>query len=253
VTEVRDAATVMLVRDRAGSMEVFMLLRNPRSAFIAGAHVFPGGAVDEADRHADLAAVCGGRSEAEASAVLGIPSGGLAYWVAAVRESFEEAGVLLARTADGEVVRFDDPSVEARFAIHREDVDRGRRRLVDVCVEEGLVLDVDAIHYFGHWITPPGLTRRYDTRFFVARAPAAQVPLHDDREAVDHLWVRPADALALGEEGELELILPTIRNLVAISRFERADDLLAAAAASEGTIEDEGGRRILLPDEVVPL
>lgn len=255
--EVRDAATVMLVRDRAGSMEVFMLLRNPHSAFVGGAHVFPGGAVDEADRQADLAAVCAGRSDAEASAVLGIGAGGLAYWVAAVRESFEEAGVLLARTADGEVVRFDDPPVEARFAVHRADVDHGRRRLVDVCAEEGLVLAVDAIHYFGHWITPPGLNRRYDTRFFVARAPEAQVPLHDDREAVDHLWVRPADALARHEAGELDLILPTIRNLVAISRFERADDLLsaAAAAASEGTVdvEDEGGRRILLPDEAVPL
>src|SRR5438045_7172367 len=95
---VRDAATVMLVRDAAngGGMEVFMLRRNLNSDFVGGAYVFPGGAVDEEDRHADLERVCQGLSDDAASVQLGIPSGGLAFWVAAVRECFEEAGVLLA-------------------------------------------------------------------------------------------------------------------------------------------------------------
>src|SRR3954467_244323 len=101
---IRDAATVMLVRDGAdgnGPLEVFMLRRNLNSDFVGGAYVFPGGAVDEADRHADLEAICEGRSDDQASAMLGVDSGGLAYWVAAIRESFEEAGRLLAHRGGG--------------------------------------------------------------------------------------------------------------------------------------------------------
>ena len=104
--QVRDAATVMLVRDAAdgGGMEVFMLRRNLNSDFVGGAYVFPGGAVDEADRHSDLERICTGRTDAAASEQLGIDSGGLAYWVAAVRECFEEAGVLLAVPEDSDDV-----------------------------------------------------------------------------------------------------------------------------------------------------
>src|SRR5204863_2170793 len=102
----------MLVRDGAddnGPLEVFMLRRTLNADFVGGAYVFPGGAVDEADRHADLGSVCEGRSDAEASGLLGIERGGLAFWVAAVRECFEEAGVLLAYAVDGDVVRLTDP------------------------------------------------------------------------------------------------------------------------------------------------
>src|SRR5581483_1632353 len=112
--EVRDAATVMLVRDGAGGLEVFMLRRNLNSDFVGGAYVFPGGAVDVADRHADLEAVCEGRSDDQASQLLEIDSGGLAYWVAAIRECFEEAGVLLAYDAGGQLVSLADPDVAAR-------------------------------------------------------------------------------------------------------------------------------------------
>src|SRR5207244_2201371 len=178
----------MLVRDgAAGGMEVLMLRRNLNADFVGGAYVFPGGAVDEADRHADLEAVCEGRSDDQASVLLGVDRGGLAFWVAAIRECFEEAGVLLAYGPDGEVMRLSDAAVEARFARHRAAVDSGERRLLDVCAEERLRLAVDGIHYFSHWITPEGAPRRYDTRFFVAAAPAEQAPLHDDREVVANL------------------------------------------------------------------
>ena len=254
---VRDAATVMLVRDGDDGLEVFMLRRNLNSDFVGGAYVFPGGAVDEADRHSDLDAVCKGRSDDGASQLLGIDRGGLAFWVAAIRESFEEAGVLLATTSEGDVVSFADPDVAERFTMHRKAVDSGERRLVEICVEEHLQLAVADIHYFSHWITPLGAPRRYDTRFFVAAAPPEQVPLHDDRETIANLWVRPADALERCKRGELDMIFPTIKNLQAISRFERSDDLLdaAAAIAHVPTIlprisRDEGhGVRILLPGD----
>ena len=253
---VRDAATVMLVRDGTEGMEVFMLRRNLSSVFVGGAYVFPGGAVDEEDRHTDLGPVCTGRTDAGASELLGIPEGGLAFWVAAVRECFEEAGVLLAHDRSGAVLSLADPDVERRFVAHRRDIDVGARRLVDVCLEEGLLLAVDRIHYFSHWITPVGPPRRYDTRFFVTAAPEEQVPLHDSRETIAGLWTRPADALARYAAGELDLILPTIRNLEAIGRFERSEDLLAAAAAIESVpamlprvVRDGHGMRIVLPGD----
>ncbi len=266
---VRDAATVMLVRDAPvrdrgpddpGGLEVFMLRRNLRSDFVGGAYVFPGGGVDDHDRVADLEAVCEGRRDADASAQLGVEAGGLAFWVAAIRESFEEAGVLLAYDGAGQghdgLIRLDDPATIERFAQHRRAVDHGERRLVEVCRQEGLRLAVDAMYYFSHWITPEGPTRRYDTRFFVARAPDAQVPLHDDREVIANLWVRPAEALAANRAGEFEMIFPTIRTLIALERFDRADDLMAAAAAIGEVpailpriVEDEGGVRIVLPGD----
>ena len=125
--EVRDAATVLLVRDGHAGLEVFMLRRNLESTFVGGAYVFPGGAVDPADRAADLEAISVGRTDAEASRRLGIDRGGLAYWVAAIREGFEEAGVLLAYDRDGRIVDLDSPEHAARWTEHRRAVDRGER------------------------------------------------------------------------------------------------------------------------------
>ena len=256
---IRDAATVMLVRDGADGrspMEVFMLRRNLNSDFVGGAYVFPGGAVDEADRHADLEAVCTGRSDDQASVLLGIDRGGLAYWVAAIRECFEEAGVLLATRDDGEIISLADSDIADRFTAHRKAVDSGETRLIEVCERESLRLAVDRIHYFSHWITPVGPVRRYDTRFFVAAAPPDQVPLHDDRETIANTWIRPSDALEGHKRGEFDIIFPTIKNLKAIARFERSADLLASAGAvaEVPTIlprmkETTRGVRILLPGD----
>ena len=253
---VRDAATVMLVRDEQAGLEVFMLRRNLNSEFVGGAYVFPGGAVDDADRHSDLEAVCEGRSDLQASEALGIEAGGLAFWVAAIRECFEEAGVLLAYDERGDMVRLGEATVAGRFQRHRQAVDRGERRLVEICAEEALRLAVDHLHYFSHWITPEGAPRRYDTRFFVCAAPFEQTALHDNRETIANLWIRPADALERYERGEFELIFPTVKSLEAIGRFERSADLLAAAAAAgdmpgmQPRLSSDGhGVRILLPGD----
>ena len=248
----------MLVRDTPGEgMEVFMLRRNLNSDFVGGAYVFPGGAVDEADRHENLAPICRGLSDDAASNKLGIDSGGLAFWVAAVRECFEEAGVLLATEKEGDhFLSFADPDVAARYDEHRKRVDSGELRLVELAEREGLQLACDRIHYFSHWITPEGQPRRYDTRFFVALAPPEQVPLHDDRETIANLWVNPARALERHRAGELEMIFPTIKNLEAIGRFDSAEALLAHAASIDDVptvvpkaVFDQGGLRILLPGD----
>ena len=236
----RDAATVILVRDApedAGepSIEVCMLRRNLDSEFVAGVYVFPGGAVDPEDYGDDIEALCPGRTDAEASALLGIPSGGLAFWVAALRECFEEAGVLLAfRPADqdGDEVRLldtTDPASLARFVTYRDALNAGTTRLLDVCRTEGLALDVGSVHYVSHWITPELAPRRYDTRFFITAAPSGQVARHDDGETIASIWIRPREALSRFRDGEIELLPPTIENLRNIGRFRTTGEAMAWA------------------------
>ncbi|MFM7307624.1 MAG: NUDIX hydrolase, partial [Actinomycetota bacterium] len=180
----RPASTVMLVRDAPSDIEVFMLQRTTSAVFASGMYVFPGGRVDDVDAAAELDELCDGMSDAEASDLLRVPSGGLAYWVAAIRECFEEAGVLLARDQRGEYVSLGDTDTQARFGELRHRVHDGQLSLAELCRRENLRLAVDAIRYVSHWITPVGEKRRFDTRFFVAVAPSAQDPLHDDKETV---------------------------------------------------------------------
>ncbi|MCP3935126.1 MAG: NUDIX hydrolase [Actinomycetia bacterium] len=226
---VRSAATVLLARDGDAGIEVFMLRRNLNSDFVGGAYVFPGGKVDESDRFdAELAAVCGGFSDADASARLGVESGGLAQFVAAIRECFEEAGVFLARNESGVNVALDD---EPEFwADTRRDVYEGKIRIAQVCRDRGLELEVDQVEYFSHWITPVGPPRRFDTRFFVARMPDGQTPLHDGGETVASAWVSVESALERQRAGDFEMIFPTIMNLRDVSRFDTVDALMADAA-----------------------
>jgi len=252
----RDAATVLILRDGTDGLEVFMVRRNLKSDFVGGAYVFPGGAVDSADRESDLESICVGRTDAGASRRLGIESGGLAYWVAAIRESFEEAGVLLAYDATGEMVDLQELAAAERWVAHRGAVDGGTLRLVDLCAAEGLSLAVDGMHYFGHWITPEGAPRRYDTRFFVTAAPSRQTPLHDDHEVIANAWLRPADAIARAESGELTMLPPTVSSLRAVARFDTAAQALAAAAEIVDVpailpkvMAVDGGIRIVLPGD----
>jgi 8-oxo-dGTP pyrophosphatase MutT (NUDIX family) len=252
---IREAATLMLVRDDP-DLHVFMLRRNADSVFVGGASVFPGGAVDATDREPALLARCHGRTDAEASTQLGVVRGGLRFWVAAIRESFEEAGVLTARAAaTGKPVDVGDPASGQRLEAARRALNRGGGRFLDVVLAEDLMLDVGALHVFSHWVTPPGAPRRYDTWFFLAAAPEGHTYLHDDREAVASEWVRPAEALAGAQRGERQLIFPTMRSLAALARFETAGALVdATREATRGPrprfVADHNGERIALPGDL---
>jgi 8-oxo-dGTP pyrophosphatase MutT (NUDIX family) len=260
--EIRPAATVMLVRDApepggGTRLEVLMVRRNLRSDFVGGAYVFPGGAVDPHDGGAEAEALCAGRSDAGASALLGLAAGGLAYWVAVVRETFEEAGLLLATRPGGPGLLGGTPDEEERFAAERAAVNAGRRRFLDLCRDEGLRLTVGDVHYFAHWITPRGAPRRYDTRFFVAAAPQGQIAAHSAGETIAEVWISPQDALARHRAGEIEIIFPTIRNLQVIGRFATSAALLEAAALASSAVPaieprvvpDGNGMRIVLPGD----
>ena len=201
-----------------------MLRRTANAAFAAGMYVFPGGRVDDIDGAATLEPYCDGLDDATASAALGIDHGGLAFWVAAVRECFEEAGLLLARTRDGGPL---DVSDDERKAVHA-----GELSMEELCRRHDLVLDLSAIRYVAHWVTPVGEgPRRFDTRFFLAAAPDGQEGAHDDAELVDSMWVRPDEAIAKAEAGELLMMPPTIANLRLVAECATADEALAVADA----------------------
>jgi 8-oxo-dGTP pyrophosphatase MutT (NUDIX family) len=237
----------MLVRDTERErIEVLLLRRHPDSVFVADAHVFPGGAVDPADGTPDTAEMTVGLDDPTASGLLGVAAGGLAYWVAAVRETFEEAGLLLATTLEGDDPWL-DPARAARLHAARPHLDRGDLTLGDLCRAEGLRLDLGPLRSFGRWITPLGAPRRYDTRFFVAPAPARPEVQVDQREAVDAEWVEPAVALDRFRRGDIELIVPTERSLAALADHGSVDEVLRWLDAESAEIEDHGGWRRASP------
>lgn len=211
------AATVVLLRRGDEPLEVFLLERNHASGFVPGAHLFPGGALDEDDASTAFAS----RSTLDpdrANDLLDDPDG-FAYWVAAIRETFEEAGLLLARRRSGVDIDFADPRTADRFAAHRREVDLGRRPFGEVCEEEDLTLSTDTLVPFSRWITPAGAPRRYDTRFFVTAAPHGQTASHDGVETIAGRWVSPHAALERHRAGEWPMIEPTVRTLEALTRF----------------------------------
>lgn len=244
----RPAATTMLLRDSAqGELEVLLLRRSPTLAFAAGAHVFPGGAVDPGDTlaHAELAP---GRTDASASSVLRVPARGLAYWVAAIRECLEEVGLVLADHPDGTPLADDHPLLDDIDAARR-DVLAGTVALADLYRRHQLHLPVGRAVYVSHWITPAISPRRFDTRFFAVAAPEGQVVDPDPGEAVEAAWWRPVDALEAFAAREIELIEPTMRNLQLLARYATTETALADFAWGEARpqrIRDGGGERIVL-------
>jgi 8-oxo-dGTP pyrophosphatase MutT (NUDIX family) len=221
------AATVTLVRDSDAGLEVLMLQRNFQSGFMPGMFLFPGGALDPGDQAAAVLARCADLDDERASRALGMESGGLAYWAAAIRESFEEAAVLLAYGDDGELVNPGEASRIERFTEYRRKLNAGEDILPEMLEREGLRLAVDRLTYFSHWITPVTAPRRYDTRFFAAVAPEGQEALPDNVEAIHHVWVNPAQAVKRHRAGEYKMRTPTITTLEEFSAFDTADALIA--------------------------
>lgn len=246
----RPAATLVVVRDAPGGLQVLLMCRAERGDHNSGAWVFPGGTLDAADRQ--WHACCGGATDAAVSERLGLPEGGLDYCVAAIRECFEESGLLFA-SRGGRLV---SPHGEeaARLAAWRGPLHRGERSLGELCAEEGLALAVDELAYFSHWLTPLGRAKRFDTRFFVATLPAGQVAEQDGQEMTGLHWLRPADALARSDS--LKLMGPTRATLSALGAFETAEALMAHARGPRKVSlinprigSGSGGLRPVMPHE----
>ncbi len=208
----RPAATVLLLRDGPEGVEVLMTRRSMTASFAPGAYVFPGGGIDAADAAAHAhAARRPGQSDLH-----------LTQAIAAIRESFEELGVLLARHADGRNAGAGDIAAldrKAPFAAQ--------------CQARGLTLAADRVYVLAHWVTDRDLPRRFDVPFLVARMPEGQEPVADEAEQFEPVWVRPADALKRHEAGQFFIIFPTIRTLERLQHHESVDAVLAACAGEQ--------------------
>ena len=249
------ASTVLVLRDSPAGPEVFMVRRHEGTAFMAGAHVFPGGRVDAGDRETADEAWCDG-VEYAASQLADMPAAdAMAYHVAAARELFEEAGVLLARDARGSFVSLADADSHARFKQYRGEVHAGSLTLRAVLEREALRLALDTLVHFSHWVTPPVDTRRFDTRFFITRVPPHQTPAHDDTETTHSSWLTASDAIASAVAGDIILPPPTWTTIREIEPFATVDEALAWARGRRvvrrepRALERNGVRMLLLPGD----
>ncbi|MDP9971244.1 glyoxylase-like metal-dependent hydrolase (beta-lactamase superfamily II)/8-oxo-dGTP pyrophosphatase MutT (NUDIX family) [Variovorax paradoxus] len=214
---VRAAATVLLLRDSEAGIEVLMTRRSGTASFAPGAYVFPGGQIDAADEAA-------ARIAARRPTQSGLQ---LTQAIAAIREGFEELGVLLARHADGRPVSAQDIA----------SMDRSTASPVsfaEQCATRGLVLACDQVFTLAHWITDRDLPKRFDVPFLVARMPEGQVPTADESEQFEPCWVRPADALARHAAGSFFMIFPTVRTLQRLAAYASVDAVLQACAPQGG-------------------
>ena len=252
----RPAATIVLLRDGARGPEVLLLHRTRSAGFVPGAYVFPGGRVDRSDADENLAARLDGLDVDVAARRLGLPGDtseagrpgaaaadppALAYYLAALREAFEETGILVARRLDGTA----PPAAreDARVDALRDALLEGEVSFAAVLERLGCRLDGAAVEYLAHWITPVVEPRRYDTRFFAAKVRPGVHPVVDAREMTDAIWIDPDEALRRCREGTLPMVFPTIRTLEDLSAFASVDAIL----------EDLRGREIpvVLPRLVV--
>ncbi len=231
-----DSAAVILLRAYPSETEAQVLLvrRHVESSSFAGAFVFPGGHVDDRDTDSRLLEAVSGLSRAAARETLGeelSDSNALAFWVTAIRELFEEAGVLLATRADGRPVDFSLADTASRFAAAREKLCRGEEDLAEFVAREKLRLTAGALAYFSRWITPVTAPSRFDTRFFVSISPSGQKPLHDDHEVTDARWLSPSCALSEAAKGDLLLFPPTVRTLEELAALGSPKAIVADARA----------------------
>ncbi len=231
-----DAATVMLLRPCRNAavkdIEVLMVLRNRRSRFVPGYHVYPGGILDPEDYEPGIERFCKGIDREQASRILpdmSLPDKALGAWVAGIRETFEEVGMLIAERKDGSPVTILTEEEKKLFCGYRRALNQGRIKFSEMLEKEELILPLDRLCYFSHWITPEPLPLRYDVRFFVTEAPAGQAVIHDGVELTEHLWLSPSRALEEYEKGKMGMVLPQIMTLVDISRFKSVEQAVAAA------------------------
>ena len=231
----RPAATIALMRDGDGGLEVLLLKRNRSAGFVPGAYVFPGGRVDATDADEDVVARVDGLDGPSAERRLKLPSGdppALAYYLAAVREAFEETGILIGHTPAGTA-----PATAAQDAEVdglRDDLMEDRKGFTAVLDGLSCRIDGPALEYIAHWITPEVEPRRFDTRFFAAKVPSKAEAIVDPREMSDAVWLTPAVALDRYDEGSLPMVFPTIKTLEELVAYGSVDEALT----------DLGGREI---------
>lgn len=252
------AATLVLLRDRpAGGVETLLIQRHTASRFGGGDFVFPGGKVEPDDMPANARTLCAGLTPEEAARRLGDVAShdaALGFWVGAIRETFEEVGVLLAYNADGRLLNLSGETGR-RFEAHRQACQHDESAFWTMAREERLTLATDRLVYFAHWITPEESKIRFDARFFAAEFPSGQIASVDNREIVACRWMTPEEALAVGRRGEMAFRFPTIKNLGLLTGASHVAELLsrldgrAVPAIRPRLITEGGNQKVLLPGD----
>ncbi len=233
VAYARPSSTVVLVRAAAASPEIFMVRRHERSSFGA-AFAFPGGVVDAED--SEIYEFCQGLTNESASARLGIEKDGLKYYSSAIRELFEESGVLLA----------DYSSVDEDLVKVRNALNEGSLNWAEWVTENKLTLYCDQLHYFSHWVTPESLPKRYSTRFFLTVLPEGQTAEHCGGELTESYWVTAKGMLAAGRRGDAKLHYPTIKTLESVARHKDLESVVDWARSSS-----EWGVTSMAPEVII--
>jgi 8-oxo-dGTP pyrophosphatase MutT (NUDIX family) len=233
----KKATTVILLSEKkTGGFEVLLLKRHEKSSFMGGIFVYPGGRVDRDDGTLEVCARCKGLSFEQAHRILGEsipPEESFAHWIAGVRELFEEAGVLLAYDRMGNPFQLKNRREEERFLSYRESLQKGKLSICHLAQEERLVLALDQLHYYAHWITPEARPERFDARFFLARHPAGQEAKHDQKETTVGLWLTPRKALEGHLKGDVPLSPPTLKTLEDLSRFDNIEEVFSSLKKRE--------------------
>ena len=222
---VRPAATVMLAREEANRVELYMLRRSSRSAFLPEVFVFPGGAVDPEDEHIARQRLL----RAAQTPAPGREASDPAFEVAALREAFEEAGIFLAARRDGRSANLDGERLRGA----RDALLAGKTTLSELLESLDLALDARGVEHFSHWITPPTEPIRFDTHFYLAAAPRDQAASSDDRETFAGVWISPGEALRRYEAGNFPLIFPTIQHLRRLAAYDSIDAMQEFARTKE--------------------
>jgi 8-oxo-dGTP pyrophosphatase MutT (NUDIX family) len=236
------AATVLLLRDGAAGLEVFMVIRNHQIDFASGALVFPGGKLDPQDTDPRVLA----RLSAAATSALDATQAPLR--AAAIREVFEESGIFLARRADASALLPDLVTASWQQGLNAQQLS-----MADIIESGNLTLAGDQLVHFSHWITPPMMPKRFDTHFYLARVPAGQVAHHDGEENVGSVWITPRQAIMDASNLTRTIIFPTLSNLVRLARHGSVEEAFEAARNARvtpitpWTEQRDDGRYVCIP------
>jgi 8-oxo-dGTP pyrophosphatase MutT (NUDIX family) len=228
----KKAATVILLRNKEPKgFEVFLLKRHEKSSFMGGNFVYPGGRVDQDDGSLKICTLSKGITFEEAQKILGgtfSPEESFAHWIAAIRELFEEAGVLLAYDQKGNLFQLRNRDEREKFLHYRESLQKAGLTICEMAQKEKLLFALDQLHYYAHWITPEARSERFDTRFFLVRYPSGQEASHDQKETTAGAWITPQKALEENLKGEVVLSPPTLKTLEDLSRFKTIEEIFAS-------------------------
>ena len=240
------SSTIVIARNNqlGTGIEIFMVVRHHQIDFASGALVFPGGKVSESDFDSDLRKQTNTDSKPDETQ--------LPLMVAAIREAFEESGILFARSTESSSLVTNE--IAEKLEPYRAQLEKNHCSMAEFTRKESLSLALDELHHFAHWVTPDMVPKRFDTHFYLARAPEGHLGSHDGQESVDSIWISPQQALSDADNGKLKVIFPTRMNLMRLAQYASVEEAIVATKQQEvvrvvpWTEQKEAGAMLCIPE-----